>query len=104
VTPLSRAKELAQRIQAAPGRDLVAELTRLVLALPEPAPVRDVQEDEELALIDAAFVMAMDGLECDSDLDFRRRAFERIQDLYEPDRLMGQYRNRVDPIPSEPRS
>jgi hypothetical protein len=71
-------------------------------ASPEERPQEPARE-EELALIDAAFVMAMDGLECDSDLDFRRRAFERIQDLYEPERLMGQYRNRVDPMePQEP--
>jgi hypothetical protein len=44
--------------------------------------------DRELQQIDAALARACDALESDSDFDSRRAAFEQIQELYEPGRLM----------------
>ena len=49
-------------------REAIAEIERLRSALTDTL---------------AALAIAMDGLESDSDLDFRRRAFEIAQDRFE---------------------
>lgn len=53
-----------------------------------------VSIDQDLSRIDAVLSYVMDTLESDGNkLHRRRKAFEKIQDLYEPDQLMGLYAN-----------